>query len=98
MEGKTLEIEITTNILCDIFGTRNKITVPYAVSSRLRTLLEIWNSTHRNKVLERLLDGENLKPEIIFLVNGTSLESLNGLETEIRDGDQLVILTAMTGG
>lgn len=33
-----------------------------------------------------------------FLVNGTSTSTLNGLETELRDGDVLAILPPVGGG
>lgn len=92
------EIEISTNVLNDIFGERNKIEIPQENSIQLRRLLDHWAQKWGKRVLERLLHGENLRPEIIFLVNGKTVESLDHLETEIRNGDRLVILTAITGG
>jgi len=93
-----LEIEITTNVLNDIFGETNRIEIPQEDSIRLRELFHFWTQTRGKKVLGRLLDGEKLRPEIIFLVNEKTVDLLNGLETQIRNGDRLVILSAVTGG
>ena len=50
------------------------------------------------QISKRLLTGDNLRPEIIFLINGKSVEKSSGLSSKLKDGDRLSILTAMAGG
>jgi molybdopterin converting factor small subunit len=91
-------IDIITNVLDDILERKGRFEIPEKDSIQLRELFELWAQKSGQGVLERLLDCGTLRPEIIFLVRGKTAESLKGLQTEIRDGDQVVILTAMAGG
>ena len=118
-----MHIEMTTNILNDLFGLSHRIEIPGRDSITLRDLFDLWINEHGHKVAERLYEGgvgwkkrsvstleqgektverlhegSGLREEIVLLVNDTNLESLNGLDTEIRDGDRMVILGAVTGG
>ena len=48
--------------------------------------------------------GEHLLPEGRFssqyfvLINGTNIKQLKDLETELRDGDKILVYTAISGG
>jgi MoaD family protein len=44
-----------------------------------------------------LRDGE-LAPHVNVYVGGEDVRTRDGLETEVRDGDQLILLPAMAGG
>ena len=96
--GTVLEIEIRTNVLNDLFGLSNRIELEGRDSIVLRELLHLWETGYGRKILERVLDGPNLREEIVFLVNDQTVGALNGLDTAICDGDRLVILGAVTGG
>jgi molybdopterin converting factor small subunit len=93
-----LEIEIRTNVLNDLFGLSNRIEIEGRDSIVLWELLHRWETEHGRRVLERVLDGPRLREEVVFLVNDQNVGALNGLDTVIRDGDRLVILSAVTGG
>jgi molybdopterin synthase sulfur carrier subunit len=49
---------------------------------------------------EYVYNGKTEQPKnfLQFLVNGTSTTTLNGLETELKDGDVLAILPPVGGG
>jgi len=48
---------------------------------------------------EELLDeGGNLKPMYNILVNGRAVEWLNGLDTRLKDGDEVVFIPPAAGG
>jgi molybdopterin converting factor small subunit len=40
----------------------------------------------------------DLRPHHILSVNGILLNQLSGLETELKDGDRLVLMPVVTGG
>jgi len=51
------------------------------------------------KLREELLDeGGNLKPMYNILVNGRAVEWLNGLDTRLKDGDEVVFIPLAAGG
>jgi molybdopterin synthase sulfur carrier subunit len=49
---------------------------------------------------EYVYNGETFQPKsfLQFLVNGNSTSTLNGIETELKDGDVLAILPPVGGG
>lgn len=91
-------LEITTNVLKDILGAADRITISGRDSIKLRELFDHLSDVYGKELLPRLLYDGFLRPEIIFLINGESLDSVNGLERELINGDRLAILTAMAGG
>ena len=72
------------------FTSGGKVTVDLV----LRTLSEKYGDPFK----EYVYDGETGQPKgfLQFLVNGNS--TLNGLETELKDGDVLAILPPVAGG
>ncbi len=45
-----------------------------------------------------LFDQAELKEEVNILVNGKNIESLQGMKTELSDGDEVAIFPAAIGG
>ncbi len=66
------------------------------VDSVLKRLSEEYGSSFRDYVY----DAKTGQPKgfLQFLVNGNSTSTLNGLQTELRDGDVLAILPPVGGG
>jgi len=52
-------------------------------------------SLRRNLLDEQL---EEPKPNALILVNGREISVLNGLETKVKDGDELVFVPVVHGG
>ena len=42
--------------------------------------------------------SDSLLPHIRFMVNGRSIEFLDGIETVLQDGDEFLMLPLVTGG
>jgi MoaD family protein len=52
-----------------------------------------------NEVLqEAIFDGGHLRPHVRVMVNGHDTELLDGLETPVRDGDQIAVFPPIAGG
>ncbi len=74
------------------FAGGEKVTVDLA----LKTLAQKYGKPFT----EYVYNGKTEQPKnfLQFLVNGTSTTTLNGLETELKDGDVLAILPPVGGG
>jgi molybdopterin synthase sulfur carrier subunit len=74
------------------FNGGEKVTVDLA----LKTLSQKYGTPF----IEYVYNGKTGQPKnfLQFLVNGTSTSTLNGLETELKDGDVLAILPPVGGG
>jgi molybdopterin synthase sulfur carrier subunit len=46
----------------------------------------------------RIFEGENIRRFINVFVNGEDIRHLQGLETRIKDSDEISILPAVSGG
>lgn len=44
------------------------------------------------------LEGTHLKPGIKIIINGRDIDYLNGLDTQLKDGDVIVIIPPIAGG
>ncbi len=66
------------------------------------SLMELVNElTKEAPVLRRSLLDEQLeqpKPNALILVNGREISVLNGLETKVKDGDEVVFIPVVHGG
>ena len=74
------------------FNAGEKVTVNLA----LKTLSQKYGKP----LTEYVYNDKTGQPKnfLQFLVNGTSTSTLNGLETELKDGDVLAILPPVGGG
>ena len=93
-----MKIEIITNVIKDILKNSGIIEIPQKHSITLDELFSHLTSLYGQQVSTRLIIDDNLRPEIIFLINGKSVEKSSGVSSKIKDGDRLSILTAMAGG
>jgi len=74
------------------------VTLPEPPPATVGRLLETLGSDHpgvRQRVLDEL---GTLRPHVNVFVNGESVRYLRGLDTPLRDGDEVTILPAVSGG
>jgi molybdopterin synthase sulfur carrier subunit len=66
------------------------------------SLMDLVNAVTKEKpALRRSLLDEQLeepKPNALILVNGKEISVLNGLETKLKDGDEVVFVPVVHGG
>ena len=77
-------------------------TLTFTASAKVTVdlVLKTLAQNYGNPFTEYVYDGKTGQPKnfLQFLVNGTSTSTLNGLETELKDGDVLAILPPVGGG
>ncbi|GGP21804.1 molybdopterin synthase sulfur carrier subunit [Thermocladium modestius] len=75
---------------------RTEIEVPddATISDLLKTIDEKINPS----ISKTLLDGDKVRDGYNILVNGRAIEFKKGLQTELSDGDEVVLLPPIGGG
>jgi aldehyde:ferredoxin oxidoreductase len=68
--------------------------------SRLKEFVTKLSTTWGDKLSSKLIDSRNneIFPYIRVAVNGQDIAFLNGLETELHDGDEVLIVPPVAGG
>ncbi len=68
-------------------------------ASSLREALDVLTEKYGDTFKTKILDSEgNPKGQIRIYVNGKDIRFLNKLNTSLSDGDEVLILPAVTGG
>ena len=65
--------------------------------ANLSALIDDLEGNHPG-IKDRLLDGADLRRFVNVYVNDEDVRFLGGLEAELKDGDQIVVLPAVAGG
>ncbi|MBA4609486.1 MULTISPECIES: MoaD family protein [Aeromicrobium] len=68
-----------------------------AEGATLSALIDDLEANHEG-IKERLLDGADLRRFVNVYVNDEDVRFTGGLQTELSDGDTVVILPAVAGG
>lgn len=83
--------------LYDLTGVlKTEIEVPDGVT--IRKLVDILDEKYPKLRSELLQEGGQLRSMYNVLVNGRAVEWLRGLDTELRDGDEVVFIPPAAGG
>jgi len=88
-----IEVRIPT-ILRTYTGGEKAVT---ADGGSLGALIDDLDANHPG-IKERLLEGGDLRRFVNVYVNDEDVRFIGGLEAELSDGDQVVVLPAVAGG
>jgi molybdopterin synthase sulfur carrier subunit len=97
-------VEVKVRFFTNLREIVNKREETLTFADGERVIVDLVLKTLSNKYgkpfIEYVYNGETGQPKnfLQFLVNGTSTSTLNGLETELNDGDVLAILPPVGGG
>jgi molybdopterin synthase sulfur carrier subunit len=83
--------------LRELAGDREKVSVQGAAGTVSEALSLLW--AHCPAVRDRVIDelGE-VRPHINIFVDGENIRYSGGLDTAVRDGAEILILPAISGG
>ncbi len=73
-----------------------KLEEPATVIKVVQKLSEAFSSEFRRALVDPEL--EDPRPNALVLVNGKEISVLHGLETEVEDGDEIVLVPVSHGG
>ena len=86
-------VRIPPTLRAEAGGARQVV----AEGENVRDLLE--DLTGRFPALgERILEADEVAPFVNVYVDGEDIRTRDGLETPVREGDQVILLPAMAGG
>lgn len=83
----------------DVIGQRlTEIDLPdgSTVEDFLTYLRERWGEELSNRIFEP--DSEAVLPYVRIMVNGQTIEFLEGMQTALKEGDEVLILPPVSGG
>lgn len=80
----------------DILGKDRGIEIDKG--STVEDLLKSLISTHPNLRTALFDDAGNIKEYVIIMKNRENIESLQGMTTELNEGDEVAILPPVAGG
>jgi molybdopterin converting factor small subunit len=80
----------------DLFGGRQKA-VDFPVDGRLRLLLELLCDTPERE-RQAFSKSRGLSPHVVVMQNGRPVQSPDGLESFLHDGDAIAIFPFLGGG
>ena len=83
--------------LRELAGNRSEVRIERSAGSLADALSLLWAEcpAFRDRVVTEL--GE-LRPHLNIFVDGENIRFLNGFSTAVRDGSEIVILPALSGG
>ncbi len=62
------------------------------------TVMQILVEKYGKKFEQVITDGTDLKSSIKMIINGRDIEYLNGPDTQLKDGDVIVLIPPIAGG
>jgi len=89
----TIEVRIPT-ILRTYTDGEKAVT---AEGGSLGALIDHLDANHPG-IKDRLIEGEDLRRFVNVYVNDEDVRFIGGLDAELADGDQVVVLPAVAGG
>jgi molybdopterin synthase sulfur carrier subunit len=87
--------------LREIIGKREEsLNFPDREMVTIEIALKVLSDKYGKPFMEYVYENETNKPKgfLQFLINGNSSTTMEGLKTELRDGDVLAILPPVGGG
>lgn len=88
---------VITGPLRELAGGRNEVRIERRADSVSDALTMLWSEcpSFRDRVVNEL--GE-LRPHLNIFVDGESIRDTGGFGTPVRDGSEIFILPALSGG
>lgn len=82
------------------FSNRNHVLVKLEEPSTVRKAIEKLTEAFSSEFKRALVDPEleDPRPNALILVNGREISVLQGLKTEVKDGDEIVLVPVSHGG
>ena len=75
---------------------KTQLTVNFQEEMSLKDLVTVISQ--EMPLLEKTLNDDNARSNMLILINGREISVLNGLETKLNDGDEIVFIPVVHGG
>ena len=83
--------------LHDLAGSRGEVRVEGDAESVAEALGLLWRDAPA--VRDRVLDEQDqVRPHVNIFLDGNDIRQMSGLSTPVRDGAEIIILPAVSGG
>jgi molybdopterin converting factor small subunit len=94
-----VKVRVSRGPLVEILG-KQEIIVEYKGQTKVIDVLRILANDYGKSFKDKVFDPETgeIKPYFVLALNGVGLNGKKGIETEIKDGSELLILSPTGGG
>jgi len=83
----------------EAIGEFGKISLEFPEQVTVKNLIEVLSKNFGEKFNSEVLDDNGLpKKTIKIFVNGRDIEFLDGLSTNLKDGDEVALIPPIAGG
>jgi molybdopterin synthase sulfur carrier subunit len=94
-----IDVKIAFLSVLEDFTKTKEITIPLDDNSTIKSIFGKLSDKFENSFEKYFVDKSgNLNKYIILALNGKDIRSLNGLDTEIHDNDEISFIPAIAGG
>jgi len=69
---------------------------PVSIETMIKKIVELFSHSFKQTLIDPV--SNDPRPNTIILVNGKEISVLNGIETEVNDGDEIVLIPVSHGG
>jgi len=84
-------------LIRELAGTK-EIEIECREGMKISDLLRELTNTLPDKFREYVFEGSEVSKSLIILVNGKGISEMKGLETELKDSDEIALLPPVSGG
>ena len=96
MAAVTIELAGGLDLL---FGNKKSLSLELPASPlTMRAVIALLQKHHLRERPELFVQGESVRPGILVLINDTDWEIEGGLESRVRDGDIVALISTLHGG
>jgi molybdopterin synthase sulfur carrier subunit len=95
-----ISVKVRTILTIKKILGKGEIEVPVPENTTLKELITILGNRFGDELTSLLAGPENRNrlPHIRYMVNGRDIAFLNGMETALESGDEVLILPPVSGG
>jgi MoaD family protein len=95
-----MQVKVHYISLVKSYTNKNQEEITLNDDATLQTLLDSIAQTYGKQFASEVYDPtkKEVKPTFVAMVNGVHMDQLKGIKTQLKNGDDIILMSLMTGG